>query len=139
MSVPPEKITAVILAGGFGTRIKHLLGDLPKPMALVNGQPFVEWVVRYLAAAEKYSRDDIINISSGHVLTIKELTETVAELTGYPGKVVWDITKPDGQIFKGLDVTRMKEWLGGECRTSLRAGLQETIAWFESKPLGLRL
>ena len=50
MNVPPDQITAVVLAGGFGTRIKHLLGDLPKPMAPVNGKPFVEWVVRYLAA-----------------------------------------------------------------------------------------
>ena len=50
MPVSPEQITAVVLAGGFGTRIKHLLGDLPKPMAPVNGRPFVEWVVRYLAA-----------------------------------------------------------------------------------------
>ena len=50
VSVAPEQITAVVLAGGFGTRIKHLLGDLPKPMAPVNGKPFVEWVVRYLAA-----------------------------------------------------------------------------------------
>jgi D-glycero-alpha-D-manno-heptose 1-phosphate guanylyltransferase len=50
MSVRPDQITAVVLAGGFGTRIKHLLGDLPKPMAPVNGKPFVEWVVRYLAA-----------------------------------------------------------------------------------------
>ena len=39
----------IILAGGFGTRIKHLLGELPKPMAPVAGRPFVEWVVRYLA------------------------------------------------------------------------------------------
>ncbi len=42
-------VTAVILAGGFGTRIKHLLGDLPKPMAPAAGKPFLEWVVRYLA------------------------------------------------------------------------------------------
>ena len=50
VSVSPEKISAVVLAGGFGTRVKHLLGDLPKPMAPVSGKPFVEWVVRYLAA-----------------------------------------------------------------------------------------
>ncbi|MEP6663539.1 MAG: nucleotidyltransferase family protein [Verrucomicrobiota bacterium] len=40
--------TAVILAGGLGTRIRHLLPDLPKPMAPVSGKPFLEWVVRYL-------------------------------------------------------------------------------------------
>ena len=50
MSLSPEQTSAVILAGGFGTRIKHLLGDLPKPMAPVNGRPFLEWVVRWLAA-----------------------------------------------------------------------------------------
>jgi NDP-sugar pyrophosphorylase family protein len=48
--VSPEQITAVVLAGGFGTRIKHLLGDLPKPMAPVADRPFIEWIVRYLAA-----------------------------------------------------------------------------------------
>ncbi|HEV2330251.1 MAG TPA: sugar phosphate nucleotidyltransferase [Verrucomicrobiae bacterium] len=47
--IGPEDVTAVVLAGGFGTRIKHLLGDLPKPMVPVCGKPFIDWVVRYLA------------------------------------------------------------------------------------------
>ena len=50
MSLSIDQTTAVVLAGGFGTRIKHLLGDLPKPMAPVDGRPFLEWVVRWLAA-----------------------------------------------------------------------------------------
>ncbi len=50
MKVSPHQVVAVVLAGGFGTRIKHLLGDLPKPMAPVAGRPFLEWVVRYLVA-----------------------------------------------------------------------------------------
>jgi NDP-sugar pyrophosphorylase family protein len=49
VNVSPDQVTAVILAGGFGTRIKHLLADLPKPMAPVCGKPFLEWVIRYLA------------------------------------------------------------------------------------------
>ena len=49
MHVAPDQVTAVILAGGFGTRIQHLLPKLPKPMAPVAGRPFLEWVVRYLA------------------------------------------------------------------------------------------
>jgi D-glycero-alpha-D-manno-heptose 1-phosphate guanylyltransferase len=69
VSVAPEQITAVVLAGGFGTRIKHLLGDLPKPMAPVNGKPFVEWVVRYLAAQGIRN----VILSTGH------LAETVEE------------------------------------------------------------
>jgi D-glycero-alpha-D-manno-heptose 1-phosphate guanylyltransferase len=43
-----EQTVAVILAGGLGTRVRQLLPDLPKPMAPVNGRPFIEWVVRYL-------------------------------------------------------------------------------------------
>jgi D-glycero-alpha-D-manno-heptose 1-phosphate guanylyltransferase len=44
-----NQVTAVILAGGYGTRIRQLLPGVPKPMAPVAGKPFVEWVVRYLA------------------------------------------------------------------------------------------
>ena len=41
-------ITAVILAGGYGTRVKHLLPNIPKPMASVVNKPFIEWIIRYL-------------------------------------------------------------------------------------------
>jgi NDP-sugar pyrophosphorylase family protein len=44
-----DEVVAVVLAGGFGTRIRPVLGELPKPMAPVAGRPFVEWIVRYLA------------------------------------------------------------------------------------------
>jgi D-glycero-alpha-D-manno-heptose 1-phosphate guanylyltransferase len=44
-----DKVVAVVLAGGFGTHIQHLLKEIPKPMAPVNGKPFLEWLVRYLA------------------------------------------------------------------------------------------
>jgi D-glycero-alpha-D-manno-heptose 1-phosphate guanylyltransferase len=49
MSVELNRMAAVILAGGLGTRIQHLLPGVPKPMAPVAGRPFLEWVVRYLA------------------------------------------------------------------------------------------
>ena len=41
-------VTAVILAGGFGTRVKHLVPGIPKPMAPVLSRPFVDWVIDYL-------------------------------------------------------------------------------------------
>jgi D-glycero-alpha-D-manno-heptose 1-phosphate guanylyltransferase len=44
-----HSVSTVLLAGGFGTRIAHLLPDIPKPMAPVAGKPFVEWVVRYFS------------------------------------------------------------------------------------------
>lgn len=45
------KIGAVILAGGFGTRLQGVLRDLPKPIAPVLGEPFVTWVIRSLRQA----------------------------------------------------------------------------------------
>ena len=44
-----NRVPAVVLVGGLGTRIRHLLPGVPKPMAPVAGKPFLEWVVRYLA------------------------------------------------------------------------------------------
>jgi len=92
-----------------------------------------------LLAAEKYDGADLINISSGQPVTIKELTEMIAELVGFEGRVVWDASKPDGQMEKGFDVTRMRQVLGFECRTSLREGLRQTIAWFTENNQTARL
>lgn len=92
-----------------------------------------------LLASEKYNDGEIINISSGVETTIKELVETVADLTGYRGRIRWDTTKPDGQMFKGFDVSRMRDWLGFSCDTSLREGLKKTIDWFEEHYATARL
>lgn len=108
----------------------------PEVAAWGTGRPVRDFVYvtdaceAVLLAAETHDRADIINISSGVPVTIRELAETIAELVGYPGKVVWDTTKPDGQMLKGFDVTRMKQMLGYECRTSLSDGLRQTIRWF---------
>jgi D-glycero-alpha-D-manno-heptose 1-phosphate guanylyltransferase len=63
-----DQIIAVVLAGGFGRRVEHLLPDIPKPMALVNGKPFLEWVVRYLAA-QNIRR---VILSTGHLAAVVE-------------------------------------------------------------------
>jgi GDP-L-fucose synthase len=117
----------------------------PQVVAWGSGRPtrdfvYVKDVCEIIAhAAATYNGEEIINLSSGRVVTIKELTELVAELTGYQGQVVWDTSKPDGQLYKGFDATRMKTMLGCECHTSLREGLKQTIDWYLSKPVGLRL
>ena len=83
-----------------------------------------------IKAAETYESSDIINISSGVQVTIRELAETIGALTGYAGRITWDSSKPDGQIFKGFDVRRMHGNLGFQCSTALKEGLQRTIDWF---------
>ncbi len=79
---------------------------------------------------EKYNSNEPVNISSGTTTSIKELAETVVELLDYQGEIVWDTTKPDGQMVKIYDVTKLKS-LGLSCPTSLRQGLKKTIAWLE--------
>jgi GDP-L-fucose synthase len=90
-------------------------------------------------AAERYSSPEIVNVSSGRPVAIRELVETLAELTGFRGRIRWDASKPDGQGVKSFDVRRMRERLGYTCRTPLREGLARTLAWFEAHHATARL
>ena len=72
---------------------------------------------------------DWINVGTGTDVTIKELTETVAEVTGFKGKITWDTTKPDGTPRKLMDVSRLSK-LGWTARLGLRTGLEKTYASF---------
>lgn len=83
-----------------------------------------------LITLETYDGDEFFNISSGTQTTIKELYTHVTTLMAFPGRIVWDTSQPDGQMFKGFDVSRMKRLIGYTCPTSLEHGLKETIAWF---------
>ena len=92
-----------------------------------------------LRATEDYSGAEIMNISSGNPTTIKELVETTAEVVGFKGEITWDHSKPDGQMLKAFDVTRMKEVLGFTPAVKLRDGLSRTYQWYRQKPVGIRL
>lgn len=67
-------------------------------------------------------RPPLVNIGCGEDLTINELAETVAEVVGFSGKLVFDSTKPDGTMRKLMDVSRLKH-LGWAAKTSLRKGI----------------
>jgi GDP-L-fucose synthase len=91
---------------------------------------------------EEYDSSEPVNVSSGTRTSIRELANMIAELTGYAGSIVWDSTKPDGQMVKLFAVSKMRS-LGLACPTTLRDGLARTIAWFErnydARGDGLRL
>jgi len=72
---------------------------------------------------------DLINVGTGTDVTIKELTEIVAEVTGFQGRIVWDATKPDGTPRKLMDVSRLTA-LGWKARIALRDGVAKTYASF---------
>ncbi|MEE9284932.1 MAG: GDP-L-fucose synthase [Dehalococcoidia bacterium] len=83
-------------------------------------------------AAKLYDKPEPLNIGTGVGTTIRELAETLHEVTGYRGGLTWDESRPDGAMRKVLDVTRMKAELGWAPRTSLREGLRRTVDWYVS-------
>ncbi|MDM7994773.1 MAG: GDP-L-fucose synthase [Acidobacteriota bacterium] len=82
-------------------------------------------------ATERYNEPHPVNIGSGREITIKSLTELVANLVGYTGRIAWDDSKPDGQPRRCLDTTRAWEKFGFTAKTPLEEGLARTIAWYE--------
>jgi len=71
--------------------------------------------------------DGIYNVGTGNDVTIRELAETVMDVVGFKGNIVFDSSKPDGTPRKLLDVSRMAT-LGWRANTSLRNGIAKTCA-----------
>ncbi|MGA1326275.1 MAG: GDP-L-fucose synthase, partial [Rubrivivax sp.] len=69
------------------------------------------------------------NVGTGVDCTIRELGETIARVTGYRGRLVWDASKPDGAPRKLLDVSRLAA-LGWRAQIGLEDGLRETYDWY---------
>jgi GDP-L-fucose synthase len=82
-------------------------------------------------AAERYDGRDPVNLGVGSEITIRELTELIAKLTGFVGEIRWDASKPDGQPRRALDTSRARERFGFVARTSFEDGLRRTIGWYE--------
>lgn len=78
---------------------------------------------------ENYDDGGLINAGSSQEVSIRELTEIVADITGYSGEIVWDTSKPDGTPRKIMDNTRLFE-LGWQPKVSLRDGLEKMYEWF---------
>jgi GDP-L-fucose synthase len=83
-------------------------------------------------AAERYEKPDPVNLGSSEELTIRELVEIIARLTGYEGRVTWDSTKPDGQPRRKLNVDRAKREFGFESKVNFEEGLRQTIESYAS-------
>jgi GDP-L-fucose synthase len=86
-------------------------------------------------AAERYDGDAPVNIGTGVETSIREVAETIAELVDFKGEIVWDTSMPNGQPRRSLDASRAKELFGFEARTTLRNGLERTIAWYRESAL----
>ena len=84
-----------------------------------------------LLAAERYNGSEPFNLGSGQEISIKDLAQTIARLTGFPGEIVWDTSKPNGQPRRALDTSRAWEYFGFRARVPLEEGLRHTIEWYK--------
>ncbi len=81
-------------------------------------------------ATERYAGAEPVNIGAGFEISIKELVELIAGLTGFQGRIVWDTSKPNGQPRRCLDTTRAWDLFGFRAKTDFREGLRRTIEWY---------
>lgn len=84
-----------------------------------------------LLAAEKYNSSEPVNLGSGMEISIKDLVELIARLTGFQGKLVWDTSKPNGQPRRRLDVSLAEKEFGFKARVNFEEGLRRTIEWYD--------
>jgi GDP-L-fucose synthase len=85
-------------------------------------------------ASELYDKPDPVNLGATGEVSIKELAELIAELTGFEGQLRWDTSMPDGQPRRKLDVERARKEFGFSAEVDLREGLRRTIDWYSRVP-----
>lgn len=92
---------------------------------------YVEDAARGIAmGTQNYNGPEPVNLGAGFEIKIKDLVETIKELTGFGGKLTWDTSKPNGQPRRCLDTSRAKELFGFEAQIPFEKGLRRTIAWW---------
>ena len=85
-------------------------------------------------AAEEYDLPDPVNLGTGQEITIRELVELIAHITGFHGQIRWDPTKPDGQPRRALDTSKARATFGFAAGTLLEDGLKMVLASFRRAP-----
>ena len=132
----------------FDPASSHVIPALIKKFteAKHNGDPFVDvWGTGaasreflyvddaargLILAAERYNKPDPVNLGSGMEITIRDLVNIIRDLTDYNGEIHWDISKPDGQPKRSLDIGRAMREFGFEAKMPFRKGLKRTIEWY---------
>ncbi len=118
-------------------------GD-PRVVAWGSGTPRREFLHVFdladaaLLLLERYDEESIINVGCGEDVTIRELCETIMQVTGYTGRLEFDSSKPDGTPRKLLDISRLSA-LGWRPRISLREGVAQVYEWYRSQALTRQL
>ncbi len=114
-------------------------GAVPEITVWGTGKPTREFLYvedaaeGILLAAEKYNKSEPVNLGAGFEISIKDLVELIAKLTGFKGKIIWDTSKPDGQPRRCLDTSKAEKEFGFKAKTEFEEGLKRTIEWYRDK------
>jgi GDP-L-fucose synthase len=82
-----------------------------------------------LLGAERYNSSEPVNLGSGMEISIKDLTQIIARLTGYNGQIKWDTSRPNGQPRRALDISKAERLFGFKAKVPFEQGLRKTIEW----------
>jgi GDP-L-fucose synthase len=122
--------------------IRKMLDSTDEVVLWGDGSPTREFlyvddcVEGLVLAAASYDGAEPVNLGTGVETSIRELAETIADVTGFEGEITWDTSMPNGQPRRSLDASRAAELFGFRAGTPLRAGLEQTVAWYRAaKPV----
>jgi GDP-L-fucose synthase len=85
-----------------------------------------------VSAAERYDGPEPVNLGAGFEISIRDLAELIARLTGFKGRLIWNTSLPDGQPRRCLDTSRAAAYFGFRAATPFEEGLRQTIEWYRS-------
>jgi GDP-L-fucose synthase len=118
--------------------IRKMVGSHDEVVLWGDGSPTREFLYvddcaeGLLLAADRYDGSDPVNLGTSEEISIRDLAELIADLTGFLGEIRWDTSMPNGQPRRRLDVSRAEELFGFVARTPLRDGLARTIEWYRA-------
>ncbi len=128
--VIPALIKKCVEARAAGAGAINAWGDGSPTREFLYAEDAAEGI---LLAAERYNDSDPVNLGSSAEISIKDLTELIARLTGFSGRIEWDTSQPNGQPRRKLDVSRASERFGFTSSTSFEEGLRRTIEWYSTE------
>jgi len=127
--VIPALIRKCLEAVEAGREEIVLWGDGSPTREFLYVEDAVEGII---LATEQYDKSDPVNLGSGMEISIRDLATTIAEMTGFTGRIIWDTNQPNGQPRRRLDVSRAEREFGFRAATPFEAGLRKTIDWYIS-------
>jgi len=84
-------------------------------------------------ATKRYNKPEPVNLGSSFELSIHELAHQIGDVVGFQGTIEFDVTKPDGQPRRKLDVSRADEEFDFKSSTSFEVGLKRTVEWYKKE------